>query len=246
MPAGPVEVRYRPVFAVTAAGVALVNLDLFVVSVALPDMGSTFDAGLPALSWVLSGYAIVFAALLVPAGRIADRTGRRRAFLAGVAVFAAASGVCAAANTVELLVAARVVQAAGGALLVPSSLGLLLAAAPAERRAAVLPGMLLTGIGVGFALPTLVGAAVATVPPAQFATASAVVTMARQVGTVLGVALLVTLLGSPQTPAAVLAAFDRASDLMILSALLAGAVALLLTRTTSGAAAPTPRGMTAT
>src|SRR6201993_5346233 len=121
--------RFAAVFAVVTAGIAMVNLDLFIVNVALPSIGRTFGgADLASLSWVLNAYAIVFAALLVPAGRAADLIGRRTAFLAGIVVFALASAACAAATDVWTLVAARIVQAAGGALLVPASLGLLLAA----------------------------------------------------------------------------------------------------------------------
>ena len=73
--------------------------------------------------------------MLIPAGRLADRSSRKGGFLLGVAIFTLASGLCAAANGVELLVAARILQAAGAALLMPCSLGLLLAAYPPERRA---------------------------------------------------------------------------------------------------------------
>jgi EmrB/QacA subfamily drug resistance transporter len=119
----------------------MVNLDLFIVNVALPSIGHAFGGtGLDSLSWVLNAYAIVFAALLVPAGYAADRIGRRNAFIAGIIVFGLASAWCAFAANVWLLVAARIVQAAGGALLLPASLGLLLAAAPAARRAGAIRG----------------------------------------------------------------------------------------------------------
>ncbi|MEV4745392.1 MFS transporter [Streptosporangium sp. NPDC049248] len=135
----PPEIPARPrlgvVFAVVAAGVAMSNLDVFVVNVALPQIGGHFaDASLSSLSWVLNAYAVVFAALLVPAGNLADRTGPRRAYLVGIAVFTVASVLCAVAPGVWTLVAARVAQAAGAALLMPASLGLLLASAPPERR----------------------------------------------------------------------------------------------------------------
>ena len=433
----------------------MVNLDLLIVNVALPSIGRSFGGtGLDSLSWVLNAYAIVFAALLVPAGRAADRIGRRNAFIAGLIVFALASAWCAFAANVWLLVAARIVQAAGGALLMPASLGLLLAAAPAARRAGairgwtsvgglaaalgpviggglvsvswhwvflvnvpvaaaallasprvlpaappsgetehpdvvgavvftaaigalalalvkadgwgwaspgvlclmvaavvllvvftrrsarhpapviepdmvrlpafgtatgasvlfgiafgalplfvtlwcqevwgwsalstglalapapllvpvlaigagplarrvgpgpvaaagcvvfaagcvfwrlsltsrpdypahMLPGLLMTGIGLGLVLPTLVGAAVSAVPPHRFATASGVVTMARQVGIVLGVAILVTILGTPGTRIGELAAFQRATVFIALSAAVTGMASLLLAR----------------
>src|SRR3954454_5381773 len=120
---------------IVCSGVVLASLDLFIVNVALPDMGADLGAGgLGDLSWVLNGYAIVYASLLVLFGRIADRHRRERGFLLGVAVFTAASAACAAATSVEMLVAFRVVQAAGAALLTPTSLGLILATSPPERR----------------------------------------------------------------------------------------------------------------
>ncbi|MDI2125907.1 DHA2 family efflux MFS transporter permease subunit [Yinghuangia seranimata] len=126
------------VAAVVCAGVVLVNIDLFIVNVAVPAMARTWSgADLADLSWVLNGYAVVFAALLVPAGRLADRSGHRAAFLRGTALFTAASALCAAAPNVGFLVAARLLQAAGGALLVPSSLGLLLTSFPPEKRAGI-------------------------------------------------------------------------------------------------------------
>ncbi len=151
--------RLAPVFAVVTAGIAMVNLDLFVVNVALPSMGRAFGGtDLAALSWVLNGYAIVFAALLVPAGRAADLIGRRAAFLAGVAIFAIASAACAVAPDVWTLVAARVVQAAGGALLMPASLGLLLAAAPRDKRTGMIRAWTSVG-GAAAALGPVIGGA---------------------------------------------------------------------------------------
>src|SRR4051812_17150085 len=120
---------------VVCVGVFMASLDLFIVNIAFPDLRADFPAtSLAGLSWVLNAYAIVFAALLVPAGRWADRAGRKRAFLGGLAVFTLASAACAAAPSVGVLVAARVVQAAGAALLMPASLGLLLPEFPPEKR----------------------------------------------------------------------------------------------------------------
>jgi EmrB/QacA subfamily drug resistance transporter len=129
-------VNQRAVFAIVSGGVALATLDQFVVNVAFDAIGRSLHGSLSTLSWVLNAYSIVFAALLVPAGRFADRRGRRFGFLLGVAVFTVSSAACAVAGTLPELIAARVVQAVGAALLVPSSLGLLLAAYPPERRAA--------------------------------------------------------------------------------------------------------------
>jgi EmrB/QacA subfamily drug resistance transporter len=156
-------VRFAAVFAVVAAGIAMVNLDLFVVNVAIPSIGRAFGgAQLSSLSWVLNAYAIVFAALLVPAGRAADRIGRRQAFIAGVVVFAVASAACAFAGDVWLLVIARIVQAAGGALLMPASLGLLLAATPAAKRTGAIRAWTSVG-GVAAALGPVIGGALVEV-----------------------------------------------------------------------------------
>jgi EmrB/QacA subfamily drug resistance transporter len=115
------------------------SLDLFIVNIAFPAIGKHFGgASLSSLSWILSGYAIVFAALLVPAGRWADAFGRKRAFLLGLAVFVAASVACALAPSVGFLIAARIVQAIGGALMLPTSLGLMLPEfGPHERHVAI-------------------------------------------------------------------------------------------------------------
>jgi EmrB/QacA subfamily drug resistance transporter len=124
------------VLTIVTAGVVLASLDLFVVNVALPaiarDLGTS---NLSELSWVLNGYAIVYASLLVFFGRLADRYRRDRGFLLGVAIFTAASAACAGADSVAMLIGFRLIQAAGAALLTPTSLGLILATYPAERRA---------------------------------------------------------------------------------------------------------------
>jgi EmrB/QacA subfamily drug resistance transporter len=126
------------VLAVLASVAFMAQLDLFIVNIALPAMTASFrGAGLGDLSWVLNAYAIVFAALLVPAGRLADHFGRRRFLLTGVVVFSLASALCALAPTLAVLVAGRVVQAAGAALIVPASLGLLLPAFPRRQHTLV-------------------------------------------------------------------------------------------------------------
>jgi EmrB/QacA subfamily drug resistance transporter len=109
--------------------------DLFIVNLAFPYIGRQYPGtSLSGLSWVLNAYTIVFAAVLVPAGRWADRIGRRRVFVTGLAAFVAGSLLCGVAPGVAALVAARVVQAIGGGLMVPASLSLLLAAVPAPAR----------------------------------------------------------------------------------------------------------------
>jgi EmrB/QacA subfamily drug resistance transporter len=126
------------ILAVLAAVAFMAQLDLFIVNVALPVIGQSYrGSSLSGLSWVLNAYAIIFAALLVPAGRLADHFGRRRFLLVGVAVFTLASAACAAAPTLDVLVVARAVQAVGAALIVPTSLGLLYPAFPKRQHATV-------------------------------------------------------------------------------------------------------------
>ena len=125
------------VLVIVSAAVVLASLDLFIVNVALPQMARDFGVrgdDIANLSWVLNAYAIVYASLLVLLGRAAERYPRELGFLVGTAVFVAASAACAAATSVEMLVAFRIVQAAGAALLTPTSLGLILATFPPERR----------------------------------------------------------------------------------------------------------------
>jgi EmrB/QacA subfamily drug resistance transporter len=133
------EASYRPevlgkVLAVVAAAVALASLDMFIVNIAFPAIEADFaGSSIESLSWILNGYVIVFAALLMPFGRLADRVGRKRVFTAGVLIFCLSSGACAAAWSVEVLVAFRVIQGIGAAMLMSTSLALLLHAFPADR-----------------------------------------------------------------------------------------------------------------
>jgi EmrB/QacA subfamily drug resistance transporter len=123
------------VLAVSSLAAFLAFLDVTIVNIAFPAIATAFPAASPAdLSWIFTAYNVTFAALLVPAGRLADLWGRRRVFLVGLALFGIASAACAAAPTVGLLVAGRAAQAVAAALLAPSSLALLLPAFPPERR----------------------------------------------------------------------------------------------------------------
>jgi EmrB/QacA subfamily drug resistance transporter len=133
----------------------MAQLDFFIVNVALDGIGKSF-AGSPEslVSWVLSAYAIVFAAVLVPAGRLADQYGRKRVLLGGVAVFTAASAVAAFAPALGVLIAARAVQAVGAAMIVPTSLGLLYPSFPKRQHT------LVVGIWAGVA-----GVAASAGPP---------------------------------------------------------------------------------
>jgi EmrB/QacA subfamily drug resistance transporter len=129
------ERRWK-VLIVTAVAVFMSFLDVTIVNVAFPDLERDFpEASRADLSWVLNGYNIVFAALLVPAGHVADRVGRRRMFFIGIWTFLGASVLSGIASSPEMLVAARLLQAAGGAILVPTSLALLLPEFPLASRA---------------------------------------------------------------------------------------------------------------
>jgi MFS family permease len=119
----------------TSLAVFMAVLDGTVLFVAFPSIARSFPAVSAAnLSWILNAYTIVYGALLVPAGRLADRFGRRRVFLTGVGLFALASLACGLAPSPAFIVAGRIVQAVGGALLTPSSLALVLAAFPRSKR----------------------------------------------------------------------------------------------------------------
>ncbi|WP_369138284.1 MFS transporter [Modestobacter versicolor] len=147
------------VVGVLSIAVFMSSLDLFIVNLAFPSIGEEYaGAELGALSWVLNAYTIVFAAVLVPAGRWADRVGRRRALVAGLAVFTVGSLLCGTAPGVGWLVAARAVQAVGAGVMVPASLSLLLAVVPPERRARALGSWSALG-ALGAALGPVIGGA---------------------------------------------------------------------------------------
>lgn len=124
---------------VAVVGAFLAFMDSTIVNVAFPDLQSSFPhTSIGELSWVLNAYNVVFAGLLVVSGRLADLFGRKRVFLTGIGVFLVASGLCALAPSVPVLVVFRLVQGVGAALLVPASLGVVLQAAPASGRSAAI------------------------------------------------------------------------------------------------------------
>ena len=126
--------RARATLLVAGLGIFMVFLDTQILFVAFHDIEESFtDVSTNAMSWVLSGYTLAFAALLVPAGRLADRWGRKRMFLGGLAVFTVASALCGLAPSAEMLILARVAQAVGAAAITPTSLALVLRATPKEQ-----------------------------------------------------------------------------------------------------------------
>jgi EmrB/QacA subfamily drug resistance transporter len=125
----------RWVLVASVLGSALAGIDATVVNVALPAVGEDLDAGFTGLQWVVTGYGLALAALILLGGVLGDRFGRRRVFVVGVVWFALASLLCGVAPSIEVLVAARVLQGVGGALLTPGSLALLQSTFDGEDRA---------------------------------------------------------------------------------------------------------------
>jgi len=136
-------------------GAFMAFLDSTIVNVAFPNIAARFSSSdLPTLSWVLNGYNVVIAALLMPAGRAADRLGCRRSFVAGLATFTLASTACGVAGSAAVLIGARLVQAVGAAILIPTSLALLMPMFPMARRLVAITiwgaaAALAAGIGPG-------------------------------------------------------------------------------------------------
>ena len=137
---GAGQVRYgradgRRVLIATVLGSGMAFLDATVVNIALPHIGAQFHAGAAALQWVVNGYTLSLASLILLGGTLGDRFGRRRVFVVGVVWFAVASLLCGLAPDVELLIAARVLQGVGGALLAPGSLAIIEASFHPDDRA---------------------------------------------------------------------------------------------------------------
>jgi EmrB/QacA subfamily drug resistance transporter len=127
--------RGRTVLVATVAASAIGQLDTTIANVALPHIGADFGVDVAALQWVLTGYLVTLASLILLGGALGDRYGRRKVFLFGTFSFTLASLLCAVAPGVEFLVAARVLQGAGAALLTPGSLAILQASFAPEDRA---------------------------------------------------------------------------------------------------------------
>ena len=100
--------------AAVAFGLFMIMLDNTVVNVALPTIGRDFDTGLSELEWVVNGYALTFGVLMLTGGKLADLMGRRRIFIAGLAIFTLASLACGLATSADFLIGARVVQGEPG------------------------------------------------------------------------------------------------------------------------------------
>jgi EmrB/QacA subfamily drug resistance transporter len=140
----------------TSLAVFAVFLDTTIGFVSFPAISKTFaSAGPSTVSWVLNAYTLVFAALLIPAGRLADRVGRRKMFLIGVVVFTTGSMLCGLSPTVGVLIGAEMLEAVGAAILVPASLALVLQTFPRHKVPVAVAIWGAIGAAAGAAGPTL-------------------------------------------------------------------------------------------
>jgi EmrB/QacA subfamily drug resistance transporter len=128
------ETRKWFTLAAVSFGLFMIMLDNTVVNVALPSIQRDLGIGLSELEWIVAGYALTFASLMLIGGKVADAYGRRLIFVIGIAVFTLASLWCGLATSGDMLIAARVVQGAGAALMNPASLSIIAATFPARQR----------------------------------------------------------------------------------------------------------------
>src|SRR5215217_435088 len=117
-----------------AFGLFMIMLDNTVVNVALPAIQEDLGADLSELEWIVTGYALTFAALMLTGGKLADLLGRRLIFVVGLSIFTASSLACGLADTGDMLIAARIVQGAGAALMNPATLSIIAATFPPKER----------------------------------------------------------------------------------------------------------------
>jgi len=124
------------VLAVVCAGVFMILLDITIVNIAIPSIVDSLDASLDQILWVINGYILSYAVLLITAGRLGDMCGQRALFAAGLVVFTVSSAFCGFAQNTDQLIAGRVLQGIGGALLTPQTLAIMTTIFPSERRGA--------------------------------------------------------------------------------------------------------------
>lgn len=147
------------VLMVCCLSLLMVGVDITAVNVALPAIGAQFDAGVSGLQWTVDAYTVVLASLLMLGGSLGDRWGRRRVFVTGLIVFSAASLLCAAAQTVEMLIAFRALQAVGASMLNPVAMSIIANTFTDPRERAQAVGVWGAMFGVSMALGPIVGGA---------------------------------------------------------------------------------------
>jgi EmrB/QacA subfamily drug resistance transporter len=146
-------------FAITTIALFMTSLDNLVVTTALPVIRGDLGASLPQLEWMVNAYTLTFAVLLLTGAALGDRYGRKLLFVAGLAIFTAASAVAALSTSADVLVVARALQGVGGAIVTPLTLTILSAAVPREKRGLVLGAW--GGIaGLAIAIGPVVGGAI--------------------------------------------------------------------------------------
>jgi EmrB/QacA subfamily drug resistance transporter len=149
--------RKTGILAICCLSLFIVGLDITVVNVALPAIGSDLDTSISGLQWTVSAFTLVMASLLMFAGSIADRVGRKRTFVTGLSVFSLASVLCALAPSVEVLVAARVLQAVGGSMMNPVAMSIITNTFTDPRERAQAVGVWGAVFGISMALGPIVG-----------------------------------------------------------------------------------------
>lgn len=153
----------RVVLILASMGFFLITLDILIVNVALTSISRDLGGGTAALQWVIDGYTLMFAALLLFAGNLSDRIGAKQALAGGTALFLLASTACAIAPSTGALVAARFVQGTAAAAMLPASMALIREAFPDSRRRARALGIWAVGGAIAGAVGPLLGGALTTV-----------------------------------------------------------------------------------
>ncbi|HYL56675.1 MAG TPA: MFS transporter [Gemmatimonadales bacterium] len=151
------RIRHPVILAAVCLGYFMAVLDSTVVNVALPDMARSLGTGIAGMQWVVDGYALLFASLMLMAGTLGDRWGNKETFAAGLGLFTLASGLCGVAPNLGTLIAFRALQGVGAAVQVPASLALLRHHYHDARERAVAIGIWAAATGVAVAAGPVVG-----------------------------------------------------------------------------------------